>query len=249
MATASTRTLPDFVVIGGIRCGTSSMYEYLDSHPDITFSARKELHYFDWNYDRGVSWYRSWFPTSLNPGIGLTGEATPSYLMNPSVPERAYKTIPDAKFLLLLRDPVDRAISHFNLRKQMGHEKSETLKDALEDEPNRLGAKRTSEGLGNDLDCYFHQGNYVEGLKRWLQLFDRESFCVISSEGLFEDPAATYAKVLDFFELEVGDYPDFAVHNAAAPFENDNETAAELTERYRASNEELYELVGVDFGW
>lgn len=246
-ASSPVRRLPDFVVIGGIRCGTTSLFEYLDSQQETRLSSRKELHYFDWNFDRGTSWYRSWFPVLWNNR--LTGEATPSYLMDPNAPARAHETIPNAKFIVLLRDPVDRAISHFNLRRQEGHEACDTLSAALDDEPNRIGVESSSHRLGRNLDCYYLQGDYARGLERWFQYFDRDQFCIVASENLFEEPEATYKQILDFLELEVKDYPEFVGHNAAHGEEDDSETAALLRRRYESANQELYELIGIDFGW
>ncbi len=211
-------------------------------------SARKELHYFDRHYDRGSSWYRSWFPARWQGG-GLTGEATPSYLMNADAPARAYETIPDAKFIVMLRDPVERAISHFNLRVQKGHEECATLAEALKDEPNRIGVVSNSHRLGHNFDCYFLQGEYVRGLEGWFRYFDREQFCIVTSEALFDEPASTYTRILEFLDLGVTEYPDFVVHNAAPGHENDDETAELLRQRYRPANQKLYDLIETDFGW
>ena len=245
---APVRRLPDFVVIGGIRCGTSSIFNYLAAHQEVAVSTRKELHYFDRHYDRGSSWYRSWFPARWE-GARLTGEATPSYLMNLDAPERAYETIPDAKFVVMLRDPVDRAISHFNLRMQKGHEECATLAEALEDESNRVGIVSNSHRLGHNLDCYFLQGEYVRGLEWWFRYFDPEQFCILTSEALFENPATTYTKILDFLDIGKTQFPDFVVHNAAPEHESDNQTAELLRQRYMPANQKLYDLIGTDLGW
>ena len=99
----------------------------------------KEVHYFYWNYDRGKNWYRSWFPlkSARSDGVVIAGEASPAYLMDPHVPDRVAKTMPKARIIVLLRDPVERAHSHYQLRKSQGVESAESFAEALADEPRR----------------------------------------------------------------------------------------------------------------
>ncbi len=156
---------------------------------------------------------------------------------------------PDMKLILLLRNPVDRAISHFNLRRGKGDEKLATLSEALADEPNRLHHADMRAGKGNRLDCYFHQGSYVNGLRRWFEHFDRSSFHILSSEELYRDTAKAFEGVLRFLGVDRRMPADFPVHNAAAKTSVDPAIRSELAERYQPLNEELYELVGTDFGW
>ncbi|MDQ4004850.1 MAG: sulfotransferase domain-containing protein, partial [Actinomycetota bacterium] len=122
VATSWARPLPDFVVIGAKRAGTTSLYAYLAEHPDVAplFPARqriKGVHYFDTNHHRGLRWYRSHMPSWIRrTGGRLAGEASPYYLAHPLAAERAARTIPDAKLVVLLRNPADRAYSHYRER-------------------------------------------------------------------------------------------------------------------------------------
>src|SRR5579885_2674785 len=129
--TSSIRLLPDFIIIGTQRGGTTSLYAYLGQHPQIAPAVIKEVHFFDNNYERGVGWYRTQFPflieKSIAKNIGqqnfITGEASPYYLFHPHVPERAAKVVPGAKLIVLLRNPIDRAYSHYYHEVELGHEK------------------------------------------------------------------------------------------------------------------------------
>src|SRR5436309_16134274 len=106
--------LPDFIVIGAQKSGTGSLYAYLNGHPDVAGARVKEVHYFDLHYHRGVDWYLDQFPDEAAARPRCTGEASPYYLFHPHAPRRAFDLVPDARLIALLRDPVDRAISHYH---------------------------------------------------------------------------------------------------------------------------------------
>ena len=142
--TAPARALPDFVILGAQKAGTTSLYAYLCAHPDVRAAARKEVHYFDLNYARGATWYRSMFP--LAAGLArerrggrrvLVGEASPYYLFYPLAAERAGAVVPSAQLIVLLRDPVERAWSHYRHEVKAGREPLE-FEAALAAEPTRL---------------------------------------------------------------------------------------------------------------
>ncbi len=245
-ATAPLRQLPEFLIIGGIRCGTTSMIEYLGDHPSVGIPpGGKELHFFDRHFDRGPTWYRSWFPFN-GSGTGTCGESSPTYLMEPEVPERVANLLPDARLIVMLRDPVERAASHFSLRRGKGSEPESTLAAALEDEERRLQGNNHHQGSGGAIDCYFEQGRYVEGLRRWSEHFDRERILVVDSGELFTNPGAVYDRTLSFLGLKPH-HPDFVVHNATPRVNVEDETLAGLGERYRPLNSELEAEYGIRF--
>ena len=101
---------PDFLILGAQRCGTSSLHHWLSQHPDIWLPDEKELHFFDLNWHAGPSWYRGMFTDDGR----VVGEATPIYLFYPNVDDWVHEVAPDCKFIVLLRDPVDRAYSHYH---------------------------------------------------------------------------------------------------------------------------------------
>ena len=130
LVTSPWRTWPDFVIIGAQKSGTTSLYDFIVKHPAIESAAKKELHYFSWFYACGDKWYRSNFPTNLSSSrfykdVGqklLTGEASPTYLFYPMVPGRMVKALPNVKLIVILRNPVDRAYSHYNHNIRHKHE-------------------------------------------------------------------------------------------------------------------------------
>ncbi|MEN8239454.1 MAG: sulfotransferase domain-containing protein [Actinomycetota bacterium] len=251
-ATAPLRYEPKFLIIGGIRCGTTSLIRYLGQHPCVRIPATKEVHYFDWNFHRGRNWYRSWFPLDLERGNSdvIAGESSPAYLMDPHVPERVAETMPDARIILLVRDPVERAHSHFRLRRSRGFEPRESFSEALADEPRRMkAAMAPGKRSGVLLDSYFHQGEYVVGLERWLAHFDQDQILIIQSERFFADPAASHGEVLEFLDLAPHDVGQYDVHNAAPAANIDPDLRSILSRRYGEANARFYEMIGQDFGW
>lgn len=245
-ATASLRQLPQFLIIGGIRCGTMSMIEYLGDHPSVgTPPTGSELHFFDRHLDRGTNWYRAWFPFRGSTE-DTCGESSPSYLIESGVPERVASLLPDVRLIVLLRDPVERAASHFSLRRRGGFEPEETLAAALEDEERRLQRDSHRAGRGEIIDCYFEQGSYVKGLRRWSEHFEREQMLIVNSADMFADPAAVYDQTLSF--LGLGPHrPDFVVHNSTPRLTVEDETLTNLRERYRPLNAELEAEYGIRF--
>src|SRR6056297_3866495 len=107
------RTLPDFLGLGAQRSGTSTLNHYLSQHPQFRAPIRKEVHYFDKNYYRGVEWYKGYFPMQSRSRISVTGEVSPFYIFHPYCAERIARDLPHARFIVLLRNPVSRAISHY----------------------------------------------------------------------------------------------------------------------------------------
>ena len=108
------RCLPDYLLIGAQKCGTTSLYNYLVSHPEVRRCLRKEVGYFDQHFDRGLAWYLAHFPMKSFVGFQqVTGEATPDYYYSPQAPQRAHLVMPQAKLIILLRNPVDRAHSQY----------------------------------------------------------------------------------------------------------------------------------------
>jgi len=110
--------------VGAQKAGTSSLYSYMVQHPQVLPAARKEIHYFDRHYDKGLRWYRRHFPLRARlSSERLSGEASPYYLFHPHAPRRIAETLPDARILMLLRNPANRAISHYFHEARVGREK------------------------------------------------------------------------------------------------------------------------------
>lgn len=255
--------LPDFLIIGSQRCGTTSLYRYLCRHPSILPALRKEVHYFDLNFDQGVEWYRAQFPRlrraanddrDQSPDY-VTGEASPYYLYHPQVPERVLDLIPQVKLIVLLRNPIDRAYSYYQHKVRTGVEKL-SFAAALDKERDRLRGE--SEKLEEDPSYYSFSHNhfsyatggiYVDQLERWLKFFARDQMLIINSEALFEDEASVIQGVLQFLDLPSHEVNTGTPFNVARYERMDDKVARELKEFFRPHNQRLYELLGTDYGW
>ncbi|MDG4780904.1 sulfotransferase [Micromonospora sp. WMMD961] len=225
------RPLPDFLVIGGQRCGTTSLYHHLAAHPRVRVASGKELQYFSVHHGRGARWYRGHFPR-LAPDQ-RTFEASPYYLFHPSVPQRVAATLPQARFVALLRDPVQRAYSHYLHTRSYGLEPLSFV-DALDAEEERLA--RATRGGPNTRAAhralrnhsYAARGRYAEQLERWFAHVPRDRIHVARTEDLHADPARTYGAILDFLDLPAFTPEAFTRHTRRV-----DEGASQLTPELR----------------
>jgi hypothetical protein len=262
--TAGLRLLPDYLIVGAQRAGTTSLHRYLVQHPAVrTMLRTKGVHFFDTGYGRGIDWYASRFPTKLfawyaarRHGVELiTGEASPYYLFHPHVPARVAEHLPRVKVIALLRDPVQRAYSQYQHEVSRGFE-TLSFEEAIEAEPARL-AGETQRMLAEPLyNSYSHQhhsymarGRYDEQLARWRALFPPEQLLVVTSERFFGEPERTFRQVLDFLELPAFTPDAFEVHNAHDYRQMGAEVRQRLLDHYREPNRRLYETLGEDLGW
>jgi hypothetical protein len=255
LATAGARRLPDFLVIGAQRAGSTSLFAQLCAHPGVVSPSHKEIHYFDLQSPRSLRWYRSHFPPAATARGRLTGEASPYYLFHPAVPARVAEALPDVRLIALLRDPVARAYSHYQLSVRDGHEPL-GFEEALRAEPDRLAGEearlvvdRAYRSHPHRHQSYAARGLYAEQLRRWHAHLRPERLLVVSSEELFADPARTTATVLGFLGLDPAEVPPLPVRNQR-PYPRMSDTARALLEaRFDEPNRELYELIGRDLGW
>lgn len=203
-------SLPGFVVIGAQRGGTTTLFHALLRHPTIGGPARKEVHYFDSAYARGELWYRSFFPSGRRMernGQRLTGEATPSYLFHPLAAERAADTLPEARFVALLRDPVARAWSHHAHQVALGYE-SRPFAAAIDAEAERLAGEEDRIRSDPAFQAtrfrrvsYLARGDYAPQLERWFSAVGRDRVLVLISEEFFDDPLGSFRQVEEFLGL------------------------------------------------
>ncbi len=231
------RTLPDFIIVGGMKCGTSSLFNYLNQHPQLFGSSYKELRYFshDEYYSKGEKWYRSHFPIGKKLTCGsLTFEASPDYLASPQTPERMEKLVPGVKIIALLRNPTDRAISHYFHSLKKGWRQDEIL-SAMKIE-----------------DMIFKQrGLYKSQLESYYKLFPSENILVIGSEIFFESPADTLKEVYSFLgvdpDIKISDLSPRQVGFNREPV--DTAVHEYLDNYYKTFNQDLFDFIGRDFGW
>ena len=179
------RSLPNFLVIGAQRAGTSLLHQLLASHPEIYVPhQRKELHYFDRYYDRGLSWYQSYFPKpAIASAYRAIGETTPDYLALPEVAPRIATTLPECRLVAILRNPVDRAHSWYQYCRRNRNEQRD-LETFLRQDPLAL-----------------EWGLYERHLKRVMRCCPSHPILVLLYEELLREPAAELARLAQFLTL------------------------------------------------
>jgi hypothetical protein len=255
-----THLLPDFVIIGAARSGTTHLLGQLNAHPNV-LAGPAETHFFDTHrYTYGTGWYRLRFPRNrerrkaykqgLHPV--LTGESSPSYLAHPNVPARLARTVPGARLLVLLRDPALRAASHWAwCLRQCGE--TRTFREAVEAEIGPPGDDRglrvpPDKRVGDPL--VVRRGIYQPQLERWRTHFPDDQLMVIQSERWFRDPPTVMEEVCGYLGLPPRDELPRVMRNRNKPHEPfDEEVIARLRAFYRPYNEELALYLGMDLDW
>lgn len=188
-------------------------------------------------------------------GRYLCGEATPYYLFHPAVPKRVHSLLPNAKFIIVLRNPVDRAYSHYQHSVARGQEAC-SFEEAIVREPERLRGEeekllRDEAYVSNPhiRHSYFSRGCYADQLRRWLKYYPIESFVIVGAEELSVDPQRVCDEITGFLELPVQTVRTSRRHNANRYSAMSKSIRVELARRYREPNERLYALLGRDLGW
>lgn len=256
---APARLLPDFLIIGAMKCGTSSLFRYLEAHPNVAVSRPKEVHYFDDNAHRSLNWYRKHFPIRFSKDGRAAlrcGEASPYYLFCDTAPDRVKAALPDARLIVMLRDPVARAYSHYHHVNANGHD-DRTFAQAVEAEITHIESRgahplhptHPPEHASRRLQ-YLARGIYADQLTRWFDRFDRSRVLVLRSESMFADPRAVYNEALALLELPPHDEIDFTRRN---PGRYAEPMAPEVRDRLRAffapHNLRLEQLLGAPMHW
>jgi hypothetical protein len=249
--------LPNFIIIGTMKGGTSSLYSYLVERPDVHPAATKEIHYFDNYYSKGLKWYKSQFPQKNKMHSGqITGESSPYYLAHPCVPGRIRKALPQVKLVVLLRNPVDRAYSHYQHNCRLKREPL-TFEKALDAEEGRI-AGEAQKMLNDPKYCSYNhpvfsyktRGNYEEQLQRWFTYFPCEQFLIIKSEDFFDYPKQMTNQVSEFLELPPYEDIEYKKYNYFGQYSDMSEDIRnQLVDYFKPYNQRLYTLLGVDFNW
>lgn len=255
-ATSEMRTIsaPDFVIVGTQRGGTTSLHAYLRAHRDIVTPAKKEIHFLTDRFERGAAWYIGQFPASV-PASTLVGEATPYALFHPLAPQRLFDVSPGARVIVLLRNPVDRAYSHYLHERARGHE-TLTFEDAIAAEPHRLRGLEDQLAAGELLVSDVHKrasfverGRYARQLERWLSVFPRDQLLILRSEDLYANPVRVTQQVTDFLGLAPLEIAAFSAHNATSGPPMQASTREMLEREFAEENVQLAEILGWDPGW
>lgn len=248
--------LPDFIIIGETKTGSTSVYNYLLEHPQIKgaidersiiqevkelsdsqLSNSKEIRYYDRYYFKGLDWYKSKFPATDSDEI--TGEATPMYFFRTLTASRLAKDVPKVKLIVLLRNPVDRLYSNFQHNNKYITNWSKKY-SSFEEYLNTC----------SDSDYYLiEKGLYVYTIQKWLKFFPKNQLMIITTEEMRDSPQNGYSKILRF--LGVQDYiiERFSLHRTNSYKPMKKETRHLLEDFYMPFNEELEKLLGVKLNW
>jgi hypothetical protein len=238
--------LPDVVIVGAMKGGTTSLFAYLCQHPEVHGSIKKEVHYFDRNFCRGEAWYRRHF-TRRHDGLVLEG--TPDYMFHKSSFERLQEMLPKARIIVLLRNPATRAYSHYH------HMRVKTTETRSFEEAVRTDFEwyRERGVLGDDTwqsndHSYVRRGIYAPQVRRILNAY-AESALILRSEDLFADPLVITNRVLRFVGLtELRELTDVEPKTAGT-YQRTIPMRQELEEFFSPHNDELYQLLQVNDWW
>jgi hypothetical protein len=259
--------LPNFIIIGAQRCGTTSLYNHLIKHPNIKPAIIKETHYFDSNLNRSLNWYKSFFPTKAFKYLNkffkrrniITGEATPYYIFLPHAAKIICSYIPNVKIIVLLRNPVNRAYSHYNYTVKLGFE-TLSFEEAIKKEQERLDGELEKLNKNPNYYSFSHQhwsylerGKYVDQLKLWFSYFPKKQILIIRSEDFYKDPKNVMERVYNFLNLpKISSEKENIIYkkfNVGIYQKMDNKTSSYLKNFFKPYNKELSEFLNKNFNW
>lgn len=256
-----TKHLPQAIIIGVKKAGTRALLEYLRMHPDVA-APGPEPHFFDKNYDKGLKWYRNLMPEAKKGQ--MTIEKTPSYFVTKGIPERIYKMSKKTKLIIVLRDPVTRAISDYTQLASRNPDVGSFEEMVFVN--NKTSIIDTSWAI-------IRIGVYVQHLSRWLDYFPIKQFHFVSAENLIKDPSTEMEKVQSFLGLkqsitaenftfnETKRFPCFRKDISSRSWhclnsdkgrthpDIDAAVLERLQDFYRPFTIKLYRMTGIDFGW
>ncbi len=252
---------PDFIIIGAQKAGTSSLFAYLSQHPQLLASNTKEIHYFDGglipsidNYSKGSKWYCSHFPAKrIVNDKRKTFEASPLYLFNPLAPKRIFDLIPKVKIIALLRNPIERAISHYFHERRHNREQL-SMMEAFSAEDERLKPILVKEDFKNEIFIrysYKSRGLYFDQIKRYMNYFPRDNILILNSEEFFLNTKNILKIIYDFLEIDPRiSTPNLDPHNIG---NNRREVGPEiykyLNNYFKIPNQKLFKFIGDEYQW
>lgn len=222
--------MPNFLIIGAAKAGTTALHHYLKQHPQIYMSPVKETNFFAFEGEKidfsgpddrklinrysvnNLEAYQALFKNALNETA--IGEACPSYLYRQKAPERIRHYIPDAKLIAILRNPVERAYSSYLMHVREGREQLTNFAQALREEETRI---RNNWGWGH----YVNQGFYYAQLKRYFDLFSRSQIKVYLYEDFRDNVVSLLQDILRFIDVDETFVPDMSIrHNVSGTPKN-----------------------------
>ena len=236
----SRRALPDFLIVGAQKAGTTSLFNWLVKSGVAQSPLLKEVHYFDARWRWPVN-YRGYFAPRKE--ASLIGEATPSYLAFPEVPERAVKVLgSECKIIILLRHPVDRAVSHYFHNRRLGLEKRDMYtamgeEERLIEEAFEPGTSATRRRYILANCSYVYRSRYSERIAPWIEHFGKHNVMIVNSERMFLNPGQTVHSVARFLSAKVSKAVDFNAKNTGSYTFDNPLVAAYLADKLQAEVE------------
>ena len=252
--TASSRVLPDFIIGGTVRSGSTSLYYNICEHPSVLEASYDEIGFFDSNYQLGMEWYRSMFPKQKemdevrnSTGFAITGEDTPFYFWKKEVIQRILKNLPNIKIILIFRNPIDRAYSNYNLGVRTESEKL-SFEDAIDEEMKFLEENSFRKSI-DQKRSYLSKGLYDKQIKNWFDFFPKKQIHVLSTEEMRNDPKKTLLKIFEFLEISEYNIKNPQKQKSANYDFMKQETRQKLLNFYREHNEKFFATIGKRFDW
>ena len=261
LISAPLRALPKFLIIGAMKSGTSSLFHYLAQHPQLIPARKKEVHYFDGGgsavggkHGKSLNWYRSHFPLRIMmPSNAMTYEATPMYICHPLAAKHIYEVNSDIRLILMLRNPTERAISHyFHTKNNSPHLASLYATMAIEVERLSSGQGLTAKSPEiQDDTSYVSRGLYQKQIEKYLEYFDRSKIFIVNSEEFFDNPGRIFPELFEFLDIQTDSaIEDLTAGNVAQRQKHVwPRTRKILDEFFRPYNEDLFVSLGKRYDW
>jgi len=259
-ATSFMRVMPDFLVIGNSFCGKTLLYDYMIQHPLIIKNLREETAFWGWYYSKGITWYKSNFPTIFHKKFLEAKYGEKSHVGETvnipfrDRPEQIHSILPNSKIIVILRNPVDRSYVRYLADVRAGEEKR-TFEESIENPKPKTGILKEMkmnkiEGVNEDDSLYVTGSIYYNDLKRWGEFFPLKEMLFLSSEELIQNPLRTVNMALEFLELE----PLKSIKKIGKDLEKNSEemkidTREKLQKIFEPHNKKLFELIGNKFNW
>ena len=250
------RRSPDFIIIGSQKAATSSLHSYLSEHSHIYPSLVKELHFFNMHYDRGMNYFKSFFP--IGHKDKLTFETTPDYIDHPLAPQLCHQHFPNVKLILTVRDPVKRAFSHFNFVQGWDEKESKlTFEDGLAKEKERMEkahelmkTDRYNSAIMFSYYGYTRKGEYARHLENWLKYYSLENIHIIDFEDIKKNIDQVIENLCSFIGIPVEPVKSEKRENVTRyNSEMDSETKEKLVKHFADHNRQFFQLIGKEFLW
>ena len=265
--TSRLRSLPDFIIIGVGRAGTTALYSYLIQHPSIVAASTDnnesvaDLHFFEYMISNNIQWYKSHFPILFSKSKNqknsfITGEYTSTYIYHPDVPKRIFNLLPKIKLIVILRNPIDKAYSTYQQQFRFG-EYTTSFEDTVNAEFRRINLNKDFPELNSnnyDFENFVAQniirhGIYADYLETWLKIFDRKQILILNSEDLKNSTKETLHRVFHFLIVSNYDIANTSQVNVGKYPPINKITRKKLIKFFKPHNQRLNKLLDTEFDW